>query len=378
MADANRDNEQGADEGPLGGRRHLGYGVILLAFRLLIALLALLWMASEDATVAGRLRFVSASDAQSILVALYCLYTATAAYCLYSLLVYAVGPRNPRAHAVGSFLDLVAITVLVTISGGAASPFLALYAMVVALAGFHFGLAVGVIQGLVSGVLCLIAVMMDSPGTTRLGVLFAVTSPLVVGVCAGVLRRGRDALREREARPFEPRPWASDTLAGYLCWAGTQVGRRPPRAVDQVFGEAFRAAWTELGVGSVAVFSRGASGLLELTAFYNAPELAGEEGELQIKAADVDGLSPGMTVLHPGSAIIRILGGSFSSLSRGHGAAILGSDASGPAVLAVACSHTAAYAAEEAAALKRMGSLVADFFRRVREETRDVFSGPAV
>jgi len=288
------------------------------------------------------------------------------------------GSRHPRAHAVGSFLDLVAITVLISISGGGTSPFLALYAMAVAFGGFHFGLGVGAIQGVVAGALYALAAWPQTRGIPPLGDLFGLTAPLVAGVCAGVLRRGRDVMQERAAVGRATVPPGTDLLAGYLCWAGTQTGRRPPRAVDQVFGEAFRAAWTELGVGSVAVFCRGASGSLELTAFHNAPELAGEEGVLQLRPSDVEGLAPGASQLHPGAAIIRILGGSFSSLSRGHGIAILGSDGAGPAVLAVACSHSAAYTAEETAALGRMGASVAEFFRRVREEAPPEFAGPGL
>lgn len=311
--------------GPLGVPKRLGYGAVLLAFRLLVASLTLLWIPLAEPSTSAIFSALPGWYAQAIFVC---------GYCLYSILIFSASGRNPRAHAIGSVLDLVLATVLVAGSGGSHSPFYAVYIMFLALSAYHFGLTIGLGQGLAASVLWICACYQDVTDHPRLEVSFLLVAPIMMGMLAGVLRQGVTSRSSHEYVKAQLARAHGDILASYLASlvTSTAEGRAEGRSPDVAVGN----AWAAAEVRSAAVLARDGSGRMVLAAAYHIAELGPEVGKMAFDLGAIGEPEAGVRLADGDIPALREVREATAALSRGEVLSIIGADGAGVCLLVLA------------------------------------------
>lgn len=251
-------------EGALGGASRLGYGAVLLLYRLLITAWLLLWIPyAEPAN----------SVVSVVLPTWYALAIFAIGYCLYSVVIFAASGRNPRAHALGSFLDIVLATVLIAESGAGDSPFYGVYLTAVALGTYHFGLTIGLLQGLISSGLWLLVSLASWHDGRWVGHSYQLAAPIATAFLAGLLRHSVTSRASHDERKA-----TVERLSGRSLGLGLLVAPRSART-----GADADEAWELAGFATAAAFRRAPGGALLLCGFHRVFGLGSEIGELALE-----------------------------------------------------------------------------------------------
>lgn len=335
---------------PTARRGGLGYGAAFLLFRLLLAVLMLLWLPYAEQGPGVLHTGMPPWQSLGLVVALYCLVSA---------LVFAAARQSPEAHVLGSLIDTAWVTTLVMVSGGPTSPFAALYVALAALTAVHFGMVVGVAQGVLGGLLWLATCFGTGGGVPWLHAAFAAASPALVAVLASVLKRTDGPQEADDVRRVQAE---AAGLAGRLCAIG--AGAKAPRISP---GGPTDRAWESLGARSVAVFARTPEGDLVLVQCRQAPSLSAEVGVLVLRDGAIAHLAAGTSSLEGDPGRLSDAPGLFVGWGRGEAVAITGRDREGRvALLAIAESRDPCFGALERQALDEMGRYVRSYFRSAR------------
>lgn len=328
-------------------RLALSYRAILLIFRLLIGVLLLLWAPYLE--LRGQLAGAIADCYGQALLAL--LYTT------YCLLLFAVSDAHRRAQTVGSFIDVAVVTVLVWVSGGPQSPFTGLYLALTAITTFHYGLAIGLGHGVLSGLLWGLFSVGALEGIPAVQVGYACVSPLVTAFLCGMLRSERvpGILGAEHAGvvPHRLDEWLAAHILNCARPGEKTQGEEGNGLLEDHGVEALAAA----GVRAAAVFSADSSSAEPLTLrwVHHAPDLEGEIGTLSIPRESVMGLGPGTSFVPPGSEVGQAATSFFPGWTKGQLAVLLVEPAGGPSILGLAVSIRPSFTASEAAILVRAG-----------------------
>lgn len=331
-------------------RLTLSYRAILLIFRLLIGVLFLLWAPSAHmrGELAGSL---DAWPAQALLVVFYVLYCT---------LLFALAGRHHAAQAIGSFIDVAMLTTLVWASGGSDSPLTGLYLALTALTTFHYGLAIGMGHGALSGVLWALCYVGDSTGVPVVEMAYAAVSPLIIAFLCGMLRSLRvPGILGAERTGIVPGRMDEWLAAHTLALAGSPALCDP---AARFLAERGAQAWDEAGVKAVAVFGVDDpdAEVFTLRWAYRSPDLALEVGRLTMNRDCARSLVSGTQFVDPGSEVGCAATAFFTGWGRGQLAVIAAGPEGKPCILAVAASARSSFAPGEAAILIGAGARIAE------------------
>lgn len=330
----------------------LSYSAVLLIFRLLIGILLLLWIPLAEFSD-NLAQTLPVWQSQALLVVVYALYCT---------LLFALASRHRAAQTIGSFIDVVVVTVLVWMSGGAASPFTGLYLALTAITAFYFGLAVGLGHGAVSGLLWGLSHIGYHGWVPWVQVVFAVISPLIIAFLCGVLRTMRvPGILGAERTGLVPGR-LDEWIAAQILEAAEEVPRPGRTDADRFLEERGGEAWREAGARAVVVFAASEPADPELTLVWahRTPDLADEVGRLTIPRDCAASLSPGTNLVAPGSEVGRATTAFFSGWGKGQLAVIVSGDPAKPRVLAIAASNRPRFSQAEANILNQAGESVAE------------------
>jgi hypothetical protein len=332
-------------------RLTLSYRAVLLIFRLLIGILFLLW--APSARMRGELAgSLDTWQAQALLVVLYVLYCT---------LLFALAGRHHTAQAIGSFIDVAMLTTLIWASGGSDSPLTGLYLALTALTTFHYGLAIGMGHGALSGVLwalCYVGDSTDAPPVVEMA--YAAVSPLVVAFLCGMLRSLRaPGILGAERTGIVPGRMDEWLAAHTLAVAGSPT---PCDPAARFLAERGVRAWHEAGVKAVAVFGVDTpdAEVFTLRWTYRSPDLSLEVGTLTMPRDCAGSLVSGAQFVDPGSEVGSAATAFFTGWGRGQLAVIAAGPEGRPCMLAIAASARASFAPGEAAILVSAGERIAE------------------
>jgi len=330
-------------------RLALSHQALVLMLRLATAVTGLVWVAlGEERTDVVGMGPLPWWAVEVLVVVAYGSFAATA---------YGLGQRSQLWRAAGLVVDPVFVSFLVIISGGLGSPFALLYIALLAVVCVRHGLAAGMIQGGLSGLLWAGASMGSSTATSGVSIGFALVGPLFVAFVLGAMRVGQPV--GATGPPERTHPELAERLAWLVMAAGAAAGTGRARVLRRWF-ESAGAEWHTAGVRSVAVFTRDNDGPLTLCWVHESPELVAELGSFALEPEHVHELACGTTFLPTGSELVRQAAGFFHGWTRGEAAVVTACDECGPSLVVVASSRARRFRYSERRVLSHVGDLVRD------------------
>ncbi len=350
----------GVQRGLLGGPRRIGYGAVLLAFRLLVAAFALLWVPFAEPSSAVVSIVLPTWYAQAVFVC---------AYCLYSVLTFAASARHPRVHGLGSFLDLVLAAVVLAVSGGAGSPAYAVLVMIVGLSGYHFGLTIALLQGLVAAVLWVAVCYQDLAGLPWLATVFFLSAPTMMGMLAGVLRQGVTGRQSHESLKARLAETYGHLLAADLALLPLSPTGDRAAGVGSELEHSLGLAWEAAEVVAAVVAARGADGALRLAGVYRCPELGGDLGRVLREDAAIPEAAPGAHVSSGPPECLREIREASAALSAHEVTSVVAADTRGAWLVVLAARRRGAEPAAVNATLSALVLALESMGARAREQS---------